>query len=283
MRLGRLQGGLLVKRSLYLNENFRGISVIRDGPSVLLRENYSAPRRVPVQFINKVFVIGNIRFDSASIELFAENNVPVIFMNRKGEDVAMVIPYNHRLPVHYEEQKLILQSDKNIQQYLKWAMAKRSIIQLKVLKQIFRKKACKFNMEIGEGNYQYLLKRLKPGEDKWATVIGTITNLFRGLITERVLKSGLDPHTGVIHRRHNFGFVLDVCYIISAEIDYQALSFFKSSERDKLIIKSGQRWEITNIGMRNIINRFENKSESLQWLIDEIIDEVFELIRELRT
>jgi CRISPR-associated protein Cas1 len=66
-------------------------------------------------------------------------------------------------------------------------------------------------------------------------------------------------------------------------IDYQALSFFKSSERDKLIIKSGPRWEITNIGMRNIINRFENKSESLQWLIDEIIDEVFELIRELRT
>ncbi len=272
-----------MKRSLYLNESFKGVSVIRDGPSVLLRENYSAPRRVPAQFINKVFVIGNIRFDSASIELFAENNVPVIFMNKKGEEIAITIPYNHRLPIHYEEQKIILQSDKNICQYLRWAKAKRSIIQLNVLKRLFKKIAYKFNMEIGEGNYQYLLKKLKPEEEKWTTVTGAVTNLFRGFITERILKSGLDPHTGVIHRRHNFGFVLDICYIISAEIDYQTLGFFKSSEKDKLITKSNYGWEITNNGMLNIINRFENKSESLQLLVDEIIDEIFELIRELRT
>ncbi len=272
-----------MERSLYLNDNMKGLTVLRDGPSVWIKDRSIAGRRVPVRLVSRVVIIGNVKIDAMAITLFAENNIPVIFMKRTGEEVAVVIPYNHKLPIHYEEQKILLQSEKNIEKYTNRAKTKRMTLQLRALYRFFKNKGFKFYNEIGEGNYQIILKNLKPSEDKWQVVTDIIANLLRGLIIERLIKAHLDLHTGVIHRRHNFGLALDICYIMGAEVDMQALKFFSSPESANWIIKKSGRLELTGPGIQNIIHRFENKRLILTDIVEGIIDEIFELIRELRT
>ncbi|MCX7794691.1 MAG: CRISPR-associated endonuclease Cas1 [Thermodesulfovibrionales bacterium] len=271
-----------MERSLYINDNLKGLTVLRDGPSVWIKDRFTAGRRIPARLISRVVIIGNVRIDAQAITLFAENNIPVIFMQRNGQEVAVTIPYNHKLAAHYEEQKILLQSDKNIEKYTNWAKTKRMTIQLKVLNRLFKNRAFRFYNEIGEGNYQLIINRLKPSEEKWNVLNEIITNILRGLIIERLIKADLDPHTGVIHRRHNFGLALDICYIMGAEIDIQALQFFRSGT-ENFLVKKSSGWEVNSQGMQNILHRFENRRDVLTRTVEEIIDEIFELIRELRT
>ena len=63
----------------------------------------------------------------------------------------------------------------------------------------------------------------------------------------------------------------------------QSIQFFKSYKDKKLIIREKSQWVVTNEGIRNIVHRFENKRKELRNKIENIIDELFELIRELRT
>lgn len=268
-------------RTLYLNATRQNLLVLRDGPSVCIRRRERAPQRVPVRLLGRVVIIGNVRLDAGAITLFAENDIPVVFMNRAAEDVAVAIPYNHSLPTHYRAQKIFLESERNISRFKEWADTKRMVIQVNMLKRLYRWFG---GYVIGEGNYQELLSRKKPRDEwKWTTVTGIVTNLFRGLIIERLIKADLDPHLGVLHRRHNFGLALDICYIMGAESDMQGLQFFRCTRKHPYMETRGSNWKITDAGMRNIIQRFENRRAALSDMVDNVIDELFELMRELNT
>lgn len=270
-------------RTLYLNEN-RGLRVLRDGPSLWIKWADRSDQRVPLRLVSRVVIIGNVKLDAGAITLFTEHHIPVIFMNHSGEESAVAIPYNHRLAKHYEEQKVFLETIENTERYIKWAETKRMVIQVNVLKRIYKKIAYKIRFGLGEGDYQAILSRLKPSEtEKWTVVTNIINNLFRGFITEHILKADLDPHLGIIHRRHNFGLALDLCYAIGAESDLQSLQFFRSAVIDNFIYKTGGSWKVTPNGVKDIIHRFENKKNYLSNMIEITIDEFFELMRELRT
>lgn len=269
-------------RTLYLSEN-KGVRVMRDGPSVWIKWMDRSGQRVPVRLVSRVVVIGNVKIDSGSITLFTENDIPVVFMSYSGDESAVAVPYNHKLHQHYEEQKVFLETHENSERYRKWADTKRMVIQVNVLKRLFQKIAYKFRFGVGEGNYRELLSELKPSdEEKWLMVAGIVNNLFRGLIIEHLLKADLDPHLGIIHRRHNFGLALDICHIMGAEGDMQGLQFFRCAETGQYIEKRDSRWTVTTAGMRNIIQRFENRRADLSNMVEIIIDEFFELMRELR-
>ena len=270
-------------RTLYLNESAGDLYVKRDGPSVWITARETAGRRVPVRLLSRVVVMGNVKLDSGTITLFAEHDIPVVFMDNRAEETAMAIPYNHRLPSHYEEQKVFLETEENTSRYEEWAQAKRTVLQVNVLRKLERSLSGQLTLGVGEGNYQQVLSRLKPkSEDKWLVITGIVNSLFRGLIMEHVLKADLDPHTGVIHRRHNFGFVLDICYIVGAESDMQAVRFFRASRDDSMMEKRHNGWRTTDPGMRDIVHRFENRRGQLSNLIGTVMDEAFELMRELR-
>ncbi len=270
-------------KTLYLNESAGDLYVKRDGPSVWITARETAGRRVPARLLSRVVVMGNIKLDARAITLFAENDIPVVFMDNSAEETAMALPYNHRLPSHYDEQKVFLESEENTGRYEKWAQAKRTVFQMDVLRKLAPSLSGLLTFGIGEGNYQQVLSELKPkSEDKWSVITGIINSLFRGLIMEHVLKADLDPHTGVIHRRHNFGFVLDICYIVGAESDIQAVQFFRAERKVSLMEKRQNAWRVAEPGMRDIIHRFENKRVRLSNLVGTVIDEIFELMRELR-
>lgn len=127
-----------------------------------------------------------------------------------------------------------------------------------------------------------LLKGLrKINERKWLAVNGVVTAIFRTVIIERLITTGLDPHLGVIHRRHNHGLALDICYIMGGESDIQTLQFFRSRGLKELIRNDDANWTVSDDGIKNIVHRFENRRRDLREKIDKTIDDLFDLIREM--
>lgn len=259
-----------------LIENGKSFTTVsRDGPSVWIKTRHDSGRRVPVRFIDKVVIIGNVRIDIYSLILFTENQIPVLFMNNRSEEKAFILPYNHKLTSHYKAQRAIMQSMDAVKRYKQWIQTKKMLKQLKTLQTLF--KGFKFPDEIGEGNYQFIINKLKASESQWSIVKDIVENFIRGVIMGRLLRAGLDPHYGIIHRRVNYGLLLDLSMIFAPEVDFQSIQFFQS--KDNVIVQNGK---IADRGIKNIIDRFESKRMELVQEVEQTIDELFEIMKDIR-
>jgi hypothetical protein len=81
---------------------------------------------------------------------------------------------------------------------------------------------------------------------------------------------------GIIHRRVNFGLLLDLSMIFEPEADFQTIKFFQSS---KLDIENGQ---LIEEAIKQIINRFESRRQNFTKSVEVVIDELFEIIKDVR-
>lgn len=270
-------------RTLYLNEN-RGLTVFRDGPSIWVKENGKAGRRIPARLVDRVVIIGNLRLEAGVITLFTNNDIPVTFINHRGDAVAVAIPYNHHLPRHYEEQKVFLEAEGNIDRYKSWLYARRKETQINVIRRISKGIAELFAAKgFREKDYQRFIERFKPSKDEqWKPVFGVTSNLFREMIIGCIVKADLDPHLGVLYRRHNFSLALDICHILEPEIDIQCIQFLKIAREYGYMLREQAGWSVSKDGMRDIIHRFENRRKQIHVTVERLIDDIFELMRELR-
>lgn len=270
-------------RTLYLNEKEK-LAVFRDGPSICVKESGKAGKRIPARFVGRAVIIGNIRLESGVITLFTDNGIPVTFLNRQGDAVAVAMPYNHQLSRHYEEQKIFLETKENVERFKGWLYSKRKEIQIKGVKGLSKWTAELFAMNgFRERDYQKFMEEYRHYKDeRWKVVYGIVSNLFREMIIGCLYKSDLDPHIGVLHRRHNFGLALDICYVLEPEIDIQCIQFLRTADGTGQILKEQTGWLVSKDGIKNIIHRFENRRTRLQEKVEKLIDGIFELMRELR-
>lgn len=272
-----------MERTLYLNEN-KGMKVLRDGPSVWVKEEGKAGSRVPARLIGRVVIIGNVKIESGVITLFTDRDIPVTFINYSGDSVAVALPYNDKLPRHYEEQKIFLKKEENTLRFRNWIESRRRDIQLNVIKRLSKRIHYKFTkFGFREKDYHGVINQFrKCSLEQWQVVTGIISNLFREMIIGSLLRADLDPHMGVFHRRHNFSLALDICYILEAEIDIQSLQFIKRSSENIYFIKENKNCCVSKEGMKDIIHRFENRKNQLINITEQLIDDIFEMMRELR-
>lgn len=270
-------------RTLYLNEN-RELTVFRDGPSIWVKENGKAGRRIPSRLVSRVVIIGNLRLEAGVVTLFTNNDIPVTFINHRGDAVAVAIPYNHHLPRHYEEQKVFLEAEGNIDRYKSWLYARRKKTQINVIKRISKGVAELFAKEgFREKDYQRFIERFKPFRDEqWKVIYGIVNNLFREMIIGSILRADLDPHLGVLHRRHNFSLALDICQILEPEIEIQCIQFLRTDRGKGYMLKDRIGWSVSKEGIKEIIHRFENRRKQIHTTVERLIDDIFELMRELR-
>ena len=270
-------------RTLYLNEN-KGLTVLRDGPSIWVKEDGKAGRRLPARLVGRVVIIGNLRLEAGVITLFTNSDIPVTFINHRGDAVAVAMPYNHHLPGHYEEQKVFLEAEGNIERYKSWLYARRKETQINVIGRISKGVAGLFAAKgFREKDYRRIIEKFKPSNDElWKVESGVVSNLFREMIIGSIVKADLDPHLGVIYRRHNFSLALDICHILEAEIDMQCIQFIKTAGEKGYIVKDQTGWAVSKAGMRDIIHRFENRRKQIHLTVEKLIDDIFELMRELR-
>jgi len=272
-------------RTLYLNEK-RGLEVLRDGPSIWVKEYGMAGRRIPARLIGHVVIVGNVKLDAGAITLFTENNIPVTFMNRKGDEVALTIPCNHQCHAHYHDQRKILEKEIYISYYRQWLESERRKIQLKVVKKLSRQVASGFVKHgFKEQDYQdFIIRNIEGGDKKKKVVVEkVIGNLIREIILKSILSAGLDPHIGIINRRQDFGMVMDIFYSIEPEVDLQTIQFFQSIKDRDYIYMSSTGMTIAKDGMKDIVHRFENKKRLTVDFIEHIIDGLFETIRYIKT
>lgn len=272
-----------MERTLYLNEN-KNLRVLRDGPSVWIKEEGKAGSRVPARLIGRVVIIGNVKIESGVITLFTERDIPVTFINYSGDSVAVALPYNDKLPRHYEEQKIFLKNDENTLRYKNWLESRRKEIQLNVIKRLSKRIHYKF-MKYGfrEKDYNSIINQFrKCNLEQWQVVTGIISNLFREMIIGCLIRADLDPHMGVFHRRHNFSLALDIGYVFGAEIDIQSLQFLKQINENIYLIKLNKNWSVSKEGMKDIIHRFENRKNHLINITEQLVDDIFEMMRDLR-
>lgn len=263
-----------MKRTLYLIEHGNRINLHADGPSLLITSSNRAARRIPVSAIDKVVIIGNIRLDADSITLCADNNIPVLFISQGNTEKAFILPYNHKLPRHYKEQRIIIQSEDTQRRYRKWIQTRKTIMQMQILREIFKK--FRLPDEIGEGNYQFIINKISQRYSTWSMIKDIIENFIRAIILGRILNAGLDPHFGIIHRRVNFGLLLDFSLIFEPEADFQTIKYFQSNKVEI------QNFQLSENNTKSIIDRFESRRQNISQQVETIIDELFEIMKDLR-
>jgi len=252
-----------------------------DGPSIWIWWENKAGQRIPLRLISRCIIVGNIRLETSLISLLASNNIPIIFTSLSGEEVAIALPYNHRLPRHWREQRTFVDSKKNRERFINWAKIKRMTLQLLMLKKLFPQNRNRLNRELGEGNYQRIISKLRPRDEaNWKIVKNFIENLLRGLIIEHLSQAGLNLNLSVIHRYHNYGLVLDFLYILEPLVDEQTIHFFRHLKGILLFNQSATNLALNKEGVKNIIDHFENEKNSNENIIVNTIDEFFHLMRE---
>lgn len=274
-----MRGGSVTGRSLYLSDGANAPVVRRDGPSVWIERKGSAGQRVPARLLGRVVIIGNVRLDAEALTLFTESDIPVIFLNRRAEESAVAMSYNHRLPGLYESQRALADDPAKAGRYRQWAQLWRERLQHGILRRLYKPISPQFRAGVKESDYQEVISYLKPNDkEKWAVVSDFVNNLMRGIILERIIKAGLDPHPGIIHRTHLFGFALDMCYILGAETDCQCVQFFRSSINAPALDHNYRISGLTESAVKNLVHRFENKRIAIQVLIRDIINEFMDML-----
>lgn len=267
-----------MKRTLYLCEA-KGLTVKVDGPSLWIEQKGVAGKRVPFQMIERVMIVGNIRLDTDVLSHLASENVPVTIFTKNGKGISILVSYDDSYPCYYHRQKIFYMSPFNEERFKNIVRHWRRKTQVTALKRFsknlyeeFRESKLKdsvFNRIIEFETFFY--------KDRYRMVYKIIHGMFCQLIFSIVSHSGLDPSSGVINRRHPQGLVFDIAYMLEAEIHIQALQFFRSKTEQIMITRMG----ITSEGMRDIALRFENRKRAIVRMINLIIDDIIEAIKEL--
>jgi len=262
----------MIVRTLYLSESERDIKIITDGPSLLIKDSERAERRIPLRLIGRVVIFRNIQINSDVLTMLARHNIPVIFISKWASNICISMPFQYTYPAHFTEIEIVSRNQQKTMEFTIWARQKRAFLRTQVLMKIYPK------TKISNANYREIITFLMPEDrEKWLAVKNTLKAIFWSFITGGLIAKGLDPHSGIINKKCAFGLVRDYAYIMAAEIDYQALQFFKSDSLDILIHPEHRPCLLTSKGIQNIINRFENKQYIAKKIFEDISNKLYEL------
>lgn len=256
---------------------------MRDGPSLWIMMGNKAGRRVPARLISRVIITGNVKLDASVITLFTESGKPVIFLSRKGEVLATAFGMINPTWRIKERQTLLFTNRIYRPRVMNWFNARRRNNQLQLLEHLSYKDLKLLTSKgLRERDFKRIIASYLPEDEKMVRVIiGTITGLLHEFITDCLLASELDPHLGVIHRRYNLGLVRDLTYMIETEAIRQTIQFFRMKKWEFYLDFAEGEWLLNAGGMKSIATRFENQRSAVEEMINNLIDDIFQLMREL--
>jgi CRISPR/Cas system-associated endonuclease Cas1 len=269
-------------RTLYLSDSRNAMTVRRDGPSVWIRKNGQAGQRVPLRLVGRVVVIGEVWLDSAAVTLFSEAGVPVLFMNREGDEIAITTGFNMKSPVLSDSQRIFLSTPENRKYFLLWMERTRLAVERITIKRMYRYFDDSIRQGITDADYNEVVEYLKPkDEKKWKVIYNFTFGLFRVVVVEELMRAGLDPHVGILYRHFNYGLALDICRIINSEVEIQTIQYFRSSVIRPNRKEKYARQLLDGNDIRNIVHRFENRREAVRGMISGIIEDLNKMIGRL--
>lgn len=259
-------------RTLYLTEK-KGLIVRRDGPSVWIKEEGSAGRRIPARLVNMVVVIGNILLDTGVVALFSENNVPIMFMNVKCQEVAVAAPSGGEKPDYGNIQRFFLESTDRVSAYISWARSKRRRIRHLVRSSCAEQKEGPLAMVWpGVAEMEKTIAYARREDPLvFTTAFDIIDDLARDMIIGMLQKTCLDPHAGILHRNARFGFARDICFMVEAETEAQAAAFAFSAREEHFLVSGPKSRIPSREGMKKIIEAFEGRKAALTRYVGDVL------------
>ncbi len=271
-----------MKKTLYLAEG-RPLKITRDGPSLWIEASGQAGKRVPLRMIERVVVVGKVSLDSSIITLLASYDIPVFFFNKSGKEIALTLSPGQGRLRYSHRQRIFLASKENLDRYINIMRSWRRRLQLHLLKKLLKDpdKLRWYRLHgIKEQEYAELLKPFIERHGPRYRVVKEIVHcLFLELLITKLRSAGLEPDIGIIHYRQRMGLALDLCYIMEPEQHLLTIQTLRTRQIHQLIDPKG----VTHEGMKNIIQRFENKLQYLLPVINGIIENIIEAIEELET
>jgi hypothetical protein len=102
------------------------------------------------------------------------------------------------------------------------------------------------------------------------------------MIMEHIIRAGLDPHFGFLHRWCDFGFAMDLCAMMEPEADLEAARFLKLPGGDSIFLPGRKSPSLTKEGMKELVRRFESRKASVGRHVDSIADSLLDLFRDYR-
>ncbi len=250
-----------MKRTLYLNENTKGIHVVVDGPSLLIKRPYLADRRVPLGYIGRMLVFGNVLVDSNALITLAQNNIPVFLISKWNCDLSVSLSVQQIIERKSLKVLNIIQNKTKRNLFIKWLKEKRISLKNEILKQF--KASNKDYFEVIT-----FFMRLKRKEFKTVYKINKL--LIWSLIIEELVKKDFNIHYGILNSRGPFGLVRDYFYVMQHEVVHMALQFSKQRLLKFLDRESYKQAILSFNDVYELVEKFEGKQSFLKGIIDAI-------------
>ncbi|HDG98384.1 MAG TPA: hypothetical protein ENG73_09500 [Desulfobacterales bacterium] len=249
---------------------------MRDGPSVIVKEQGKAERRVPARLIGRVVIVGNVPMESGVVTLFACQGTPVLFLDTKESRPAITMLCEERGPQRWTRQHLLFRRPPSADRLRMWLQSRRRASIIRVVRRLSPRLGRDFQRGgFREEHYQELLRPLRRNNPRWQVLVGMLRAMTLEFIVPFLERAKFDPHCGVLHRGEDFGLALDFCWVLEPELHYQALRFFKDPSR-----RGGLPWRPHGEEMREVVQRFENRKPYLRSEVQALIDEILDLMRQ---
>lgn len=269
-------------RTLYITEA-KGLVVKRDGPSIWIKERDSAGRRIPVRLINMVVVIGSITFDTGIVALLSENDIPIMFMNVRGEEVAVASPARMKTLEYVDLQAYLMEKRASVTDYVAWSHSKRRKISYLVRG---------LHAERNDGPFARawsdraeMERAIAYARREHPLVFHSASRIIESLAREMTIsileRAHLNPHTGIMHRNAEFGFARDICFMIEPEIEVQAAGFAFSARQEHFTVNGGRSCVLSQAGMRKLVEIFEDSKTVLARYVEDVLSSYLRFVRRL--
>lgn len=258
--------------------------VRRDGPSLWIREPGKAGRRVPARLVSRVVITGNIALEADAITLFAEQGIPVAFLRPTGDVRAVALAYDCKPGSIRERQRVLKEDDELRTRALRWFESRLRSFRLEVLRAVSPSLASDAECRgLQEREYFGVLRTLVPDMGgAVAAARAALRGFFNELIVEKTLRAGLDPHLGLVRTRENFGLCKDFAEILDPFCDMWTVRFMDTRRSEDLVLFNGPTARLTPKGHRKAAGEFEGQREAAEAKIELVLDDYFEVLREIQ-
>lgn len=257
-----------MERTLFLNER-TGMRVRRDGPSLWIERPGSAGSRVPVRLIRRVLISGNVALDTESLTAFARRGVPITFVSRDGEPLAMMVGCAGGLFARRGLQAGALENPLLRERISAWLRAWERGRRLALATRLDPVTALQWRRQgVRPADYESWIHR--QGRLRGASLRrrGVFHAAAGTVALDRITDAGWDPHLGVAHRGEPLGFVKDCATAIRADAD-------------RVWLESGSLADGTSSALSmDVAAFFERQRPRLSRLLTRLLEQYADLLRE---
>ncbi len=264
-------------RTLYLNSLNKALTVEIDGDSLSYiekRDRNTCTIYIPLRQISRAVIFGNMRIQTDLLAKFSAFDIPVLIITEKQNKPIISISINYANMHNNDNLMYLIRNKKDA--LAKFFFYYRKLLQHMTLKTI--NKGAGLNLhDIKDKTYKEIISQVtEKHQPQWEEIRTLIHSLFFGYCIDVAIKYlKVNPHQGIINQMKSFGFVKDMLFSLTGEIDYQSILFFRTTKISALKPDEDKLFSTPNI--LKIISIFEERIFTSVNFVRELKNKIAEL------